>query len=520
MNKAIATKTIVLIIVALLAIGVVVFTLTVPITPPAPTPSPSPSPSPTPPPTSPSPTPSPTPTSSPSPSPSPSPTPKGIVLRVITRHPYDILDVAKERFLKSELAKKYNIVDIKWLPIDPSQWIDTIRALATKPGREVDVAWGGGPTLFDMLIMEGLLVPITSEEVMKVLPDIPKEISGSSMMRVDKEGNILWIAAAIASFGFTINKQRLADYGLPTPNAWKDLASPDFAITLPTPSVGVADATKSTSNTRMYEIIVQAYGWVEGWKIITLMGANARIYDESGLVRDAAIRGDVAVGITIDFYGYTAQLQNPEQCEYRLPMDGTIVNGDPIALVYSSKHPEAAQAFIAWVLSPEGQTIWMHPNINRMPVNPKVFETPEGHERPDLKRAYDETLKAAVIKFSDELALSYEEALRWFFYATITRPHGKLQEVWKELALAYLTGKITEEQLNNLIDDLANPEKLKFKDPETGEELVFSEEVAKRINTKIIKDVNYRNALLNEWMVSAEERYENVLNELKALIGG
>ena len=44
--------------------------------------------------------------------------------------------------------------------------------------------------------------------------------------------------------------------------------------------------------------------------------------------------------------------------------------------------------------------------------------------------------------------------------------------------------------------------------------------IGKRINTKIIKDVNYRNALLNEWMVSAEERYENVLNELKALIGG
>jgi len=442
------------------------------------------------------------------------------VLRVITRHPYDILDVAKERFLQSELAKKYNIVDIKWLPIDPSQWIDTIKALAEKPGREIDVAWGGGPTLFDMLIMEGLLAPITSDEVMKVLPDIPEEISGSPMIRRDKNGNILWIAAAIASFGFTINKQKLSEYGLPTPTAWKDLASPDFAITLPTPSVGVADATKSTSNTRMYEIIVQAYGWVEGWKIITLMGANARIYDESGLVRDAAIRGDVAVGITIDFYGYTAQLQNPEQCEYKLPMDGTIVNGDPIALVYSSKHPEAAQAFIAWVLSPEGQTIWMHPNINRMPVNPKVFETPEGQKRPDLKRAYEETLEAAVIKFSDELALSYEEALRWFFYATITRPHEKLQEVWRELALAFLTGKITEEQLNSFIDELANPEKLKFKNPETGEELVFSEEVAKTLNMKIIKDVNYRNALLNEWTIAAEQRYQKVLDELLALIGG
>ena len=55
-------------------------------------------------------------------------------------------------------------------------------------------------------------------------------------------------------------------------------------------------------------------------------GANSRIYDQSGLVRDAAIQGTIGVGTTIDFYGYTAQLKNPEFCKYVLPADGTIVN--------------------------------------------------------------------------------------------------------------------------------------------------------------------------------------------------
>ena len=445
---------------------------------------------------------------------------QGIVLRVLTRHPSDILTEAKKKFLATSLAKKYNIVDIIWLPIEPPQWIDTINYAGQRPGQEIDIAWGGGPTMFDLLLKEGLLATINSSEVMDVIQDIPEEIAGSPMVRYDDNGNIKWIAAAIASFGFTINRQKLDQYGFSTPEKWVDLASPDFAVTLPTPMVGVADPTKSTSNTRMYEIILQIYGWNGGWKIITRMGANARIYDQSGLVRDAVIRGDIAVGITIDFYGYTAQLKNPNQCLYILPKDGTIVNGDPIALLTTSKHKEAAQAFIAWVLSPEGQALWMNPNINRMPVNPKVFdETPEGRNRTDLKAAYDATLESTTIEFSDEMASSIEEAMRWFFFATITQAHDELQSLWKDLALAYLSGKITQDQFNKLVDDLANPSKLEYTDPATGQKTTFTLQTAQNMNTKILEDVNYRNQLVSEWTQAAKQRYQAIHQELQSLIG-
>ncbi len=374
--------------------------------------------------------------------------------------------------------------------------------------------------MFNILMQEGLLATINSSDVMKVLKDIPKEIAGSPMIKTDKEGHIKWIAAAIASFGFTINKAKLKEYGLPTPQKWIDLASPDFAVTLPTPMVGVADPTKSTSNTRMYQIILQIYGWEKGWEIITRMAANARIYDQSGLVRDAVIRGDIAVGITIDFYGYTAQLQNPKECKYILPKDGTIVNGDPIAMLTTTKHPLAAQAFIAWVLSPEGQALWMNPKINRMPINPKVFtETPQGRARPDLKAAYERTLHAASIKFNETLAEETVHSMRWFYYATLTQAHNTLQKVWREIALAYLHGKITKDQFNKLIDDLANPDKFQFKDPATGKTLTFTLKVAIALNNKIFNDVNYRNKLIAEWTKLAKERYLNVEKELQSLIG-
>jgi ABC-type Fe3+ transport system substrate-binding protein len=435
---------------------------------------------------------------------------------VLTRHPTDIQLLARQKFLQSDLAKRYGIVNVRFLYIDAPAWIDTIRQYL-EAGRSIDVAWGGGPTLFDTLLSANLLAPLTSREVLEVLKDIPKEIAGAKMVR-EVSGKVYWVAAAISSFGFTVNEPKVRQMGIPYPLKWADLAKPEYAVAMPPPVVGLADAIYSTSNTRMFEIIVQTYGWVEGWKLLTLLGANSVVYTGSGDVREGVIRGDIAVGLTIDFYGYSAQLENPS-AKYVLPADGTAINGDPIALLVSSKNPEAAQAFIAWVLSPEGQTVWMDPKINRMPVNPKVFDlTEEGRRRPDLKRAYEETLKALAIEFSDELALSYEQSLMWFFHATIGNPtvNQVLKEVWKELALSYLSGRISRERFLELVDELANPLKLKFTEPGTGRELVFSEEVAKELNSKVATDRDFRDALVREWISRALERYKSVQSKLRS----
>ena len=438
------------------------------------------------------------------------PAEEGIVLKIITRHGADIQDITEQNFLKSEVAKKYKIKDIVWLPVGAGLWIDTI-----KRSGDVDVGWGGGPVLFDILLENQLLAPLEGyDELEAVIAELPDDISGVPMKRKSEDGKVYWVAAAIASFGFTINKNFLNERNLPEPDEWLDLGSPAYAVTLPSPSVAVADATKSTSNTRMYEIILQKYGWVEGWKLITRIAANSRIYDQSGLVREAVVRGDVGVGITIDFYGYTSQLEAPGIAKYVLPKDGTLVNGDPIALLVTAKHPEAAKAFIAWILSPEGQKVWLHPSINRLPINIKVFDTPEGQERLDLKENYEKTLVASTIEFSDELALSYEYSLMWFFHATNVRAEQALKEAWMALTKKYLNGEISEEEFNRLVDELTNPLKLVFKDPDTGEEVTFTQEYAQKVNEKIMKDPAYRDSLVRAWREGAENRYRKVLEEL------
>lgn len=431
-----------------------------------------------------------------------------VVISIITRHPGEILLVAKEEFLKSEIAKKYNIVDIKFYSVPPVSWISAIE----KRG-DIDVAWGGGPTLFDTLYSQGLLAPLSSPEALDAAAQIPDTFAGAPMKRVGPDGAIYWVAASIASFGFTVNHDVLNQYDLPLPKRWADLASPVYGKPLVEenrPVIAIADPTRSTSNTRMYEIILQAYGWDEGWIVLTGMAANALIEGGSSDVRDDVIAGRVAIGITIDFYGYTAMRANPAT-EYIIPEGETIINGDPIALLKTSKHPEAAQAFIAWVLT-EGQKIWFREDINRLPANPKAFELPEGRERADLKAVYDKLAKAESMPFDDNLALSTEQAMQLYFKATLVDLNSLLKEVWKELLRLYYSGAIGDDEFRAYLEKLGSP--LSYIDPVTGETVSFTLEDAKRVTSLLKEDPRLKDSYIRAWREAAAERYNALLDEL------
>jgi ABC-type Fe3+ transport system substrate-binding protein len=435
---------------------------------------------------------------------------EGKTLRIITRHGADILFDAESAFLETDFAKEHNIVNIEWLPVGEELWVQTI----SRSG-DIDAAWGGGPTLFDTVMNEGLLAPLDDSGLSAIFDDIPYELSGAMTRRV-VDNRIYWSGAAISSFGFTINKQYLANKGLPEPTTWDDLASPVYAVTLPQPSVGTADPTQSTSNTRMFHIILQIYGWQDGWDLLIRMGANSNIYGQSELVRDAAINGIVGVGTTIDFYGYTAQIMNPELCRYIFPEDGTIVNADPIALLTTAEYPEEALGFIRWCLT-DGQKVWLNPNINRLPVNPAVFDTPEGIERADLKDVYEKTKIALTIVFSEEEASSYQSAMQQFFHAVIVRQQLKLEKVWEDLTLSLEEGRITRAQFDDLAGKLGDPHLFEFTDPITGEAKTFTMEYAQSINDRIKVDAEYKDLLVDAWIDSADAHYSDIEAELNSI---
>jgi hypothetical protein len=82
----------------------------------------------------------------------------------------------------------------------------------------------------------------------------------------------------------------------------------------------------------------------------------------------------------IDFYGRQQEeavrrRDRSDRLGYISPPGGTVSSVDPIALLRGAPNPEAAKAFIDFVLSPEGQCLW-----NFRP------DTPGGPERFALRR--------------------------------------------------------------------------------------------------------------------------------------
>lgn len=431
----------------------------------------------------------------------------GVTLVILTRHDTTIQELAKEAFLKSDIAKQYNIVDIKFRKAPESQWKIFIER------GQADIGWGGGPTLFDNLYKQGYLEPIDDPQVLGLLgTQIQESIAGMPLVRKGNDGKVYWIAAALSSFGFTINKAVLKRWNLPEPEKWEDIGSEAFAMD--PPQVGIADPTRSTSNTRIYQIIVQAFGWDEGWKVLTQIAANAKVYDASDAVREAVIGGDIAAGTTIDFYGYTAMKLNPD-CVYIVPKGESVLNGDPIAILTSVQHKKEAQAFIYWVLT-DGQEVWLDEKVNRMPVNPSIFDTPAGQKRPDLKKAYELTLKTQGINFDDARALATEKALQEYFKATLVDANQELHQSWVALVKAYKEGKITEDTYKTLKEELLAP--VSFKDPDSGQTVTFTEDYAKKINDRLLKDASFKDQLAQEWRDAARVKYQKVLADLNQAI--
>jgi len=433
----------------------------------------------------------------------------GITLTIITRHDTTIWTLFEPAFLASTYATENGIVDLKWLSPAAALWPETIGATAA------DIAWGGGPTLFDTLVENNLLAPLADGSyAMQMVNMINDTISGNSMKRFDNQGNVLWAAAAISSFGFTINEDFLTDAQLPTPNKWEDLANETYGKLLPIPSIAMGNAPGTTSNTRIYEIIIQAFGWDEGWRLLTRMAGNSGIYGGSVETQSAVETNTVGVSMSIDFYGYTSQLAFPN-LQYVLPEGQSIINGDPIALIDKSEHKEAAQDLIGWILSPEGQSLWLDEKVNRMPVRSDAFQTVKGQQRTDLYARFNTTIRNIGISFSDVVALRYEQSLQYYFEAVLKNEHGSLAEtqgVWTELVRAKEDGRITQQQFNDLILELGTP--VSWTDPADQITYQFTEEYASLINEQIYTDSAFRSLMQGIWGEAARAQYQSILDKI------
>lgn len=395
--------------------------------------------------------------------------PDAVKLVVATRHDSTIWQKYRDYFAKSPLGASVGITSPNQIEfLQPSTYYGVATAL-NNSFVGASVAWGGGPTLFNNLIQDDLLRSIDDPELLAwINSNVSDVIAGAEMKKYDNN-ELKWVSAAISSFGFTVNNKTLEERNLPFPTTWEDLASPDFFTKSSENNIAMGNAPDTTSNTRIYQIILQKFGWERGWEIIYSMAGNSKIYDGSVTTRSAVETGDVAVSMTIDFYGVIAMAENPD-CQYVIPDGGSIVNGDPIAIAKNAPDLDAARAFVKYVLSEEGQALWLDNRINRLPVRQDAFQTAMTLNGSDsnivpeqvlvVENLYNKTMENEGILFDEDLALSLEETMRYHFEATITSVHNKLRDAWTSIVNNYKNqawDPYNDERFDQIIDIYGAP---------------------------------------------------------------
>ncbi|MHA2270656.1 MAG: ABC transporter substrate-binding protein [Candidatus Hodarchaeales archaeon] len=435
--------------------------------------------------------------------------PNATQIKVLTRHSSTIFNEMEDAFKASSYAPSGDI-DIVFKTFGPSQWPATIAQ------GDIDLGWGGGPTLFDEQISRGYIRPITEAAILTEIGDMNATywqgppagtIAGSPMYRYS--GNdLMWVGSAIASFGFTVNEFELENRGLLAPSKWEHLAHPTYYRD--TPAIAIGNAPDTTSNTRIFEIILQHYGWDLGWAVLTMMGGNSVIKTGSTEVLVAVEEGDVAIGTTIDFYGYEAELEY-EGNRYILPEGQSIVNADPIAFTTNthgdSGRDELAAAFMHYVLSDEGQAVLLADQIKRMPIRSDAFaeaaKDPSKQYVSQLQTLYNRTLGNIGIDFNDTLSLSYENTMREYQSATTYEAHTELRQAAKAIAQAWRDSRMSDAQLYLIAMDLGDP--------------IITEAEAQSINEDIGDDQTFKESKKSEWRQAAKEKYIEVKNAATAL---
>lgn len=302
-------------------------------------------------------------------------------LIVVSPHWEGIRNEFSLGFTAAWKAKTGRDVVIRWLDVGgASDIVKYIKGqLKQKPeGIGIDLFFGGGSDSFIELERAQALAPVQISP--EVLSAIPQRLSGVPLY----SPSLTWFANALSAFGILYNKVAIARLGLPTPTAWSDLAKPEYFG-----YVGAGDPRKSGSMHAMYEIILQGYGWSDGWRVLQRLGRNVRHFSggASQIGKEVAI-GELLYGIAIDTYaGDIIRLIGEERLGYVLPTDFTAVNGDSIGMVRGAPHADVAQAFIEFTLSEAGQRLWyakrgsqggpVHAELGKLSVVPALYGTIE-----------------------------------------------------------------------------------------------------------------------------------------------
>jgi ABC-type Fe3+ transport system substrate-binding protein len=406
-------------------------------------------------------------------------------LVLLSPHQESISREFTDAFQKWYKAKHGEDVELEWL--DQGGTSNIMRYIRSEfdrnpGGINVDVFFGGGTDPYVTFKEEGLLETFKLPD--EILSRIPQEYAGSPMYDPDYQ----WYGACVSGFGILYNKQLIKLMGMPVPKTWSDLARPELAGW-----VSSADPRQSGSVHKMYELILQSYGWEKGFDVITRMDANVKVFSRGASeIPQNVDLGETAYGLAIDIYALAKIAEaGPDRLGYVMPDGETVINPDAIAILKGAPHPDLARSFVEFVIGEPGQKLWML-KVGE-PGGPKEFSLRRMSVMPDVYDMLGDRTDVPINPFKWKATLKYDHekgSARWNLVADLIGAmtidmHDELMKAWK----AVREGKMKDAAMKRLV---AVP---------------ISEEEGIRLGEEKWDDAEFRNNKLSEWIKFARKKY-------------
>jgi phosphoglycerate transport regulatory protein PgtC len=277
-----------------------------------------------------------------------------------------------------------------------------------------DIFWASAPDAFEVLKQNGLL--------QKYKPKAEGIATKAGSYPINDPDNF-YTGFAASGYGIEYNTRYLKANDLPAPKEWDDLKKPIYFG-----HVGISAPSRSGTTHLTVETILQGEGWEKGWATLLEIGGNlTQVSDRSFGVPDAVNSGQYGIGIVIDFFGLSGKASG-FPVEFVYPTVTAIVPAN-IGIIKGAKNQKAAEAFIEYLLSEEGQQILLLPKIQRLPVRLATYDkAPPGFPNPFKNEKLD-----AGVKFDVDLSEKRYELVNSLFDRIITFRLKELNAAWKAI---------------------------------------------------------------------------------------
>lgn len=137
-----------------------------------------------------------------------------------------------------------------------------------------------------------------------------------------------------------------------------------------------------------------------GWGYFETLKTNAvTVVKGNGDVLKRVASGETAYGIIVDYMAFRAKQQG-SSVDFVYPRSGVTVITEPVAIAKTTENPDAAKAFVDFVLSPEGQKLAV--SLGYLPVRSDVAGPQGRPAAKDMKLLTTPTKKLAGQREQDK----------------------------------------------------------------------------------------------------------------------